>query len=41
MVWFIHHVEEWFESMAEKNNPSEIIEEMDPDNIEVDDITRR
>ena len=40
MVWFIHHVEEWFESVAEKNDPSEIVEEIDPDNVEVEDITR-
>ena len=26
---------------AEKNDPGEIVEEIDPDNIEVDDITRR
>ena len=41
IVWLIHHFEEYFENMAEKNDPnSVIVEERDPDNIEVDDITR-
>ena len=41
MVWFVHHIEEWFESQAEKNSPSEIVEEIDPDMIEAEDITRK
>ena len=42
MVWFIHHIEEYFENIAESaDKNSEIVEEIDPDNIEVDDITRR
>lgn len=42
MVWLIHHVEEYFENIAEnavKN--TEIVEVRDPDAIEVDDITRK
>ena len=40
IVWLVHHVEEWFENEAEKaDTASEIVEEEDPDNIEVDDIT--
>lgn len=40
MVWFVHHIEEYFEDLAEASTKSEIVEERDPDNIEVDDITR-
>jgi hypothetical protein len=40
IVWIIHHVEEYFEDLAEASTKSEIVEERDPDNIEVDDITR-
>jgi len=41
IVWIIHHVEEYFENIAENvDKNSEIVEERDPDNIEVDDITR-
>ena len=41
IVWFIHHIEEYFENMADRAAQSEIIEARDEDNIEVDDITRR
>ena len=41
IVWLIHHVEEYFENAAEKGGTTEIIEERDPDNIEVEDITRK
>ena len=40
MVWFVHHVEEYFEDLAEASTKTGIVEERDPDNIEVDDITR-
>ena len=42
MVWFVHHVEEWFENLAENaDKDSVIVEERDPDNVEVDDITMK
>lgn len=41
IVWFIHHIVEYFENMADKNGTTEIVEEMDPDNIKVEDITKR
>jgi len=42
MVWFIHHVEELFENIAENADKNiEIVEERDPNNIEVEDITRK
>lgn len=42
IVWIIHHVEEYFENIAENaDKNSEIVEEVDPDSIEVDDITRK
>ena len=42
MVWFIHHVEEYFENIAENaDKNSEVVVEQDPDVIEADDITRR
>lgn len=41
IVWIIHHIALYFENMAESADPNSIIvEEKDPDNIEVDDITR-
>lgn len=36
-VWLIHHVEEWFENLAEGKNG----EEVDDDIIEVEDITQK
>ena len=38
-VWAIHNIIECFESVSERNNPSEIVEEVVPDVIEADDIT--
>ena len=40
-VWFIHNIVELFESVAEKNSPSEIVDEIDQDIIETDDITQK
>ena len=41
IVWAIHNVVEYFETMAENASPSEIVEERDPNVIEIDDITRK
>ena len=41
IVWTIHNVVEFFENMAEKASPSEIVEEVDPDVMVVDDITKK
>ena len=42
IVWLIHHVEEYFENIAENaDKKSEIVVEEDPDVIEVEDITRK
>ena len=39
-VWTIHNIVEFFENMADKAGTTEIIEEEEPDNIKVEDITR-
>ena len=42
IVWLIHHIEEYFENLAENaDKNSVIVEEKDPDIIEVEDITKR
>ena len=41
VVWLIHHIEEFFENIADKAATTEFVEERDPDNVEVDDITRK
>lgn len=42
VVWLIHHVEEWFENMAEGTTPnSPLYGEEYEDTIEVDDITKK
>ena len=41
IVWLIHHIEEFFENIADKAAATEFVEERDPDNVEVDDITRK
>jgi len=41
IVWAIHNVVELFEAASDKLSGSELVEERDPDVIEVDDITKK
>lgn len=41
VVWAMHNIVEFFENIADKAGTTELVEEQDPDIIEVDDITRR
>ena len=40
-VWFVHHIEEYFENKADEAAHTEIVEERDPDIINAEDITRK